>query len=207
MRLKTKMICCKRQSQLISSDERGATIVEFAAVLPLLTAILLGGFDIAYQQYAQSILDGEVAKAGRDSALESASQTTRQTAIDTKVQNAVRSAVPDATLAFSRKSFSSYMRVASPGEPFIDANSNGLCDNGEVYEDSNRNGTRDIQGSVDGFSGAKDAMVYTVTATYERVFPMANVLGWSENVTISSTTMLKIQPFTTKATIPQRACS
>lgn len=188
-------------------DERGATLVEFAAVLPIFSVMLLGGLDIAYQQYAQSVLDGEVAKAGRDSALESGSLNTRQTSIDTKVREAVQSISRDATVTFTRKSFSSYSRVASPGEPFIDGNSNGVCDNGETYEDSNRDGDRDAtDGSTAGFSGAKDAIVYTATASYPRIFPMASLVGWNSDVTITSSTVLKIQPFTTQAAVPQRTC-
>ena len=187
-------------------DRRGSAAIEFAAVFPILAVLLLGGFDIAYQQYAQSVLDGEVMKAGRDSALENASRATRQTNIDTKVRETLNAAFPNATVTFSRRSFSSYGRVANPAEPFIDADGNGLCDNGEVYEDSNRNNVRDTQGSVAGFGEAKDAMVYRVTATYRRVFPMPSLLGWSDDVTLNSTTMLKIQPYTVAAPIPQRAC-
>lgn len=190
----------------LKRSERGATLVEFAAVFPIFTVMLLGGFDIAYQQYAQSVLDGEVAKAGRDSALETGSAGATQTAIDTKVREAVQSVTPNATVNFTRKSFSSYSRVASPGEPFIDGNANGTCDNGESYEDSNRDGDRDAEGSVTGFSGAKDAIVYTATASYPRIFPMATLVGWNSNVTISSATMLKIQPFNSQAAVPQRTC-
>lgn len=190
----------------LSGSERAATLVEFAAVMPIFVMLLLGGFDICYQLYVKSVLDGEVAKAGRDSALETGDAATIQAAIDAKVRRAVQTVSRNATVTFNRVSFSSYARIASPGEPFIDSNSNGVCDNGESYEDSNRNSVRDTVGSAAGFSGAKDAIVYTATATYNRFIPMAGLLGWNSAVSVSSTTMLKIQPFNSQAAVEQRLC-
>lgn len=187
-------------------DQRGATLVEFAIILPVFVMLLLGGFDIAYRLYVQSVLDGQVAKAGRDSALESGGIEATQDAIDNSVENGVLAVASGAELEFTRTSFSSYNRIADPGEPFVDSNGNGLCDNGESYEDSNRDGDRDAVGSVTGFSGSKDAIVFTATATYPRLFPMAALLGWDDEVSVSSSTMLKIQPFNTRAAVPLRNC-
>lgn len=191
----------------LKADERGAYIVEFAAIMPVFVMLLMGGFDISYQMYVRSVLEGEVAKAGRDSALETGSAEDIQDAIDAQVTAGVQAVASAATLEFDRESFSSYDRIQNPGEPFIDGNGNDVCDNGESYEDSNRNGSRDAVGSSDGFSGAKDAIVYTATATYPRILPMASLIGWDDEVSVSATTMLRIQPFNAQADVPQRTCA
>lgn len=197
----------RRALHRIVGDTAGSTVIEFAALMPVFVMLLMAGFDIAFQQYAMSVLDGEVAKAGRDSALESGSLSGTQTTIDTRVRNVIHGLARDANVTFSRRSFSSYTRVASPGEPFIDSNADGACSTGETYEDSNRNGVFDAtNGSFTGFSGAKDAIVYTATATYPRRFPLANLMGWNPNVSISASTVLKIQPFTSQAAVPTRTC-
>ncbi len=190
----------------LKASEGGSTVVEFAAVMPVFVMLLLGGFDISYQMYVRSVLEGEVAKAGRDSALETGSASDIQAAIDAQVTAGVQAVASGATLDFDRESFSSYERVASPGEPFIDGNGNNVCDDGEAFEDSNRNGSRDAIGSTAGFSGAKDAIVYTATATYPRILPMASLLGWGDEVSVSATTMLRIQPFNAQAEVPQGTC-
>lgn len=197
-----------RTVRRLIDDCTGATILEFAIIAPLLCALLMGGFDIAYQQYARSVLDGEVAKAARDSALESGSSTTTQTAIDNNVRASLLALAQQGTVTFTRRSFSSYARVASPAEPFIDADGDGLCNNGEAYEDSNRNGSFDLtDASVSGFSGAKDQIVYTATLTYPRLLPLGHLLGWGDTVTVSASTVLTIQPFDNKAAVQQRTCA
>lgn len=190
----------------LKTHEGGSTVVEFAAIMPVFVMLLLGGFDISYQMYVRSVLEGEVAKAGRDSALETGSAEDIQDAIDAQVTAGVHAVAKGATLDFDRESFSSYERVASPGEPFVDGNANNICDAGETFEDSNRNGTRDTVGSTDGFSGAKDAIVYTATATYTRILPLASLIGWDDEVSVSATTMLRIQPFNAQAEVPQGTC-
>lgn len=54
----------------IRSDRRGATVIEFAIVVPVLMVLLMGAFGLLHQIYAQSILDGALQKAARDSAIE-----------------------------------------------------------------------------------------------------------------------------------------
>jgi Flp pilus assembly pilin Flp len=51
-------------------DKRGATIVEFALVSPVMILMMMGLGDMGYQVYAQSILNGAMQKAARDSAIQ-----------------------------------------------------------------------------------------------------------------------------------------
>ena len=37
--------------------------------------------------------------------------------------------------------------------------------------------------------------IYTVTLRYNRIFPMAYLLGWSQQVTMASSTILRNQPY------------
>lgn len=188
------------------ADRRGGAAVEFAMTMPILMMMILGGFDMVHSFYVQSVLEGEMAKAGRDGSLESSEDSSTQDAIDQRVRDLVQTISRDATVTFTRKSFSSYARVADPGEPFIDGNSNGICDAGEAYEDSNRNGTRDADGGTAGWGGAEDAVVYTATVTYPRIFPVGALMNAPNTITLSASTVLRIQPFTTTAAIPQGAC-
>lgn len=71
------------------ADARGATIVEFAIVAPILVVMLMFLFDTGYYLYARAILGGEVQAAGRASALETATDTNR-VLLDTSVENAVK---------------------------------------------------------------------------------------------------------------------
>lgn len=180
-------------------DQEGATIVEFAVVLPVMLVLIMGLGEILYQEYAQSVLTGALQKAGRDSTIQSADTS----AVDAKVMSMVRVIAKSATYTTSRKTYDSFSQIAP--EPFTDTNGNGVRDTGECFDDVNGNGTWDADPGATGQGGASDVTLYTMTITYPRLFPVAGLLGWSRNATLSATTLLKNQPYatqTTTATVP-----
>ena len=50
--------------------QRGTALMEFALTAPVFLLILMGIFDYCWQMYAQQVLQGAVAKAGRDATIE-----------------------------------------------------------------------------------------------------------------------------------------
>ena len=129
-------------------------LVEFALIAPVLLMLLMGMFDMGYNYYMQSQLQGAVQKASRDATVQALAGDT--TGIDERVAHAVREIVPSATLTFSRRAYSSFSDVHRP-EDFTDIDNNGTCNDGEPFEDANDNGTWDQdRGSVGG-GGARDA--------------------------------------------------
>lgn len=178
----------------LTGDQRGVTIVEFAMVLPVFLILVMGAMDMAYQMYTRAILSGEMQKAARDSTLESG--LTSSSALDDKVKAAVKTVTPGASITFSRFSYRTFSdAAAAQAETWVDSNSNGTCDNGEQYEDANSNGSWDKNGGKAGQGGAKDAVVYTAAVSYPRLFPISKLIGISPTVTLTSTTVLRNQPY------------
>ena len=66
----------------IFRDETGATIVEFALISPVLVLTLMGLFDLSYNFYAETMIEGAIQKAARDSTLEA--YAGNGTALDTR---------------------------------------------------------------------------------------------------------------------------
>jgi Flp pilus assembly protein TadG len=180
----------------LRDDRRGAVLVEFALLTPLMLLILMGLGDMLYQVYTQSILNGELQKAARDSGIEGGAAST--STIDAKVQTMVKKIAPGATFTSTRKSYDSFSEVAP--EPFTDTNGNGVRDPGECFTDENGNGTWDQDPGAAGQGGASAVTVYTMTATYPRLFPVAGLFGWPTTQTVSATTLLKNQPYATQTT-------
>jgi Flp pilus assembly protein TadG len=180
----------------LRDDRRGAVLVEFAILAPVMLMMLMGMFDLLYQVYTQSILNGELQKAARDSGIEGGSASTAT--IDAKVQTMVKKIAPSATFTSTRKSYDTFSEVAP--EPFTDSNSNGVRDPGECFTDENGNGSWDQDPGATGQGGASAVTVYTMTATYPRLFPVASLLGWPTTQTVSATTLLKNQPYATQTT-------
>ncbi|BAV64148.1 hypothetical protein SCLO_1011080 [Sphingobium cloacae] len=185
-------------SSRLRTDERGVTALEFALVSPVLLMMLMFLFDTGYYLYAKAILAGEVNAAGRASTLETATDELRDT-LDAQVSTAVERLVPNGHMEFQRMAYKSYGRAQAKAEDFVDANNNGVCDNGESFDDANRNGTRDLDSGVSGGGGAKDVTVYTATLRYDRLFPLNGFLGVGREVTMSSSTLLRNQPFDKQA--------
>ena len=174
----------------LARDESGATIVEFALIAPTLLLMLIGMFDISYNIYSTTLLQGSVQKAARSSTLEGASDQ----AIDARVRSVVRDLVPDAKIAFARRSYAQYSDVGR-AEDFEDIDGNGRCNDGEAFEDANGNAYWDDERGADGMGGARDAVLYTVDVEYPRASPLAAMVGISPVHRTRATTILRNQPF------------
>lgn len=161
-------------------------------VLPILLVVLVGIFDVAMNLYATSVLQGSMQKAGRDFSLEDA--RSRQSGIEAYITRQVRTIAPNAAVTFERKAYFDFADVGQP-EVFDDLNHDGECNSDEPFEDSNGNGQWDADRGESGFGGARDAISFTATATYSRLFPMDGLLGLPDQVTISASTVLRNQPF------------
>ena len=185
----------------LAASEKGATMVEFALLAPVLLTLLMGIFDMGYNIYATILLNGSIQRAARASTLESAAA--QANAIDQIVTDTVRDISSTATITFNRKAYTNFSDVSEP-EDFTDVNNDGTCDNGEPYEDVNGNGTWDQDRGIDGMGGARDAVLYTVTVRYPRLFPVANLIGLPPYFETTAQTVLRNQPYgdqTVKVTV------
>jgi Flp pilus assembly protein TadG len=191
----------------LAQDRRGASVLEFALIAPVMMMMVMGFGDLVYQEYTQSILSGATQKAARDSALEGGADGAD--VIDGKVialmtpiiKNLVKSCPANGTTATwcaTRKTYDSFSEVAP--EPFTDTNGNGIHDTGECYTDENGNGSWDADPGLNGQGGASAVTLYTMSITYPRVFPIAGLLKWPRTQTITATTLLKNQPYASQTT-------
>lgn len=178
----------------LGSDTAGATIVEFAIVMPMFLVLLLGILDIGQMAYGKSVLSGAVRRAARASALE-----TRSTAqADAMVLDMVKQVLPDATLQTSRTSYYDFTDIGR-AEKWNDHNGNGRCDASETYTDENRNGAWDAEmGKSNSDGGANDVVVYKVVASFEPVFKVPFLPGAWGRRTLTATAVTKNQPFGTQ---------
>ncbi len=183
----------RRGLPLLLRDEAGATVTEFALILPALMVVLFGLFDLSYNMYTAQMLQGAIQDAARDSTIEGAEGG--QAAIDANVTRAVQALAPGSTLTFARKSYASFSGVSRP-EDYEDVNANDTCDDGEAFEDANGNGTWDLDPGSAGFGSARDAVLYSVTVNYKRAFPVAKFIpGQSDDFTLVANTVLRNQPY------------
>lgn len=178
-------------------DDDGATLVEFGFVAPILMLLLMGFFDVGHSLFMRAMLEGEVQRAARNSGLESGGVVATRTAIDAAVKGQLRPlGITDSEITITRRFYRTFSdAAAAQAEPFTDTNTNNRCDNGEPFTDRNNNGVRDLDGGDAGQGGAKDSVLYTVTVSYPRMFPLNTMMGLSNNTTLSASTVMGNQPY------------
>lgn len=186
----------ERTLRQLARDARGAALVEFAIIVPVLALILLGSIEFGLNVYLRSVLEGSMQQAGRNSSLQTAQSD--QTAIDTFVRTRVQDILPNATVTFARENYSTFSSVGKP-EDFTDTNANGVYDATECFQDANGNNTWDADGGRSGLGGANDVVEYVATVTYPSLIPGGAAIGLSPTTMIKATTILKNQPFATQA--------
>lgn len=180
----------------LARDASGVSVVEFGFVAPLLIVMLLGSLQLSFDVWAKSILNGAVQQAGRDSGLEDAHGD--QSSIDAFVSEQVHAFLPGAKVTFRRKNYQTFSDVDRP-EDYTDSNNNGVYDNNECFDDENGNGQWDADVGASGQGGARDVVVYTAMMEYTELVPLSRFIGLDGKRTLSATTTLMNQPFSTQA--------
>ena len=178
--------------RLLLRDRRGVSAVEFAMISPVVFMLLFGVLNFGHQVYVASIIDGAMAKAGRDSSLESAFGD--QAAIETAIEEAILPVAPSATFDFTRRNYQDFTRIDQP-EDFTDANGNDVYDSDECFFDINGNKTYDTDRARGGQGGADDVAVVDVEVTYDRLFPMYGLGELGQQVTSRASTVFRNQPY------------
>jgi Flp pilus assembly protein TadG len=191
-------------------DQTGVAAIEMAFVMPPFILMFLGAFDVGYSMYFRGVLDGAIQESARASALETAVAITNDKTgfelQDERLEKKLKDLAVDIDVTFDRKSYFSFQDVDRP-EKFTESNANGVCDNNEQYEDENGNQTWDEDAGKDGIGGPKDVVLYTVTVTYNRIFPLWAFVGQSQKNTFSASTVLKNQPYDSQQISAVRNCT
>lgn len=75
-----------------------------------------------------------------------------------------------------------------------------MCSEGEPFEDANGNGLWDPDRGIVGQGGARDAVLYTVEVRYPRAFPVSGLIGLDPEFVSRAATVLRNQPFGSQET-------
>ncbi|MCP1470732.1 Tfp pilus assembly protein PilE [Sphingobium sp. OAS761] len=185
-------------------DRRGVTLLEFGLISPALILTIMGIGDLAYTSYLRSVARGTLEKAARAASV----GTLNATQFDAYIQSqmAAIAAKNGSPPSIVKKSYYNFSRVGKPEKITSDTAPLGTYNSGDCYEDANGNGSYDAAGGSSGLGSADDIVYYEVTITQPRLFPMAKMLGWSANQSITVTTMVRNQPWANQGT-PTIRCS
>ncbi|MDQ8757095.1 pilus assembly protein [Sphingosinicella sp. LHD-64] len=180
-------------------DARGATLVEFAFVVPVLCVLFVGVLELGYRAYAAAVVQGALLEAARMATVGGMTQAQ----IDTRVRARLGHFGRRSTVQIDSRNYQEYSDIRS-GEPLItDTAPLNQVNSGDCWRDYVVNGSHDTSfAGRAGLGGAEDVVRYEITLTYSRILPAANLFGWSDNETIRMNTMLRNQPFAGRTMVP-----
>jgi Flp pilus assembly pilin Flp len=187
----------------LHGDARGATIVEFAMILPALCVLLLAIFELGYRSYAASVLQGALHEAARMATVGGVTQAQ----IDARVRQRLSNFTSQGTVTINTRSYYDFAGVSIPERITSDTTPLGTYNVGDCYEDANGNGQFDLDRGRTGLGGADDIVRYEVSFTVPRLFPIDRFLGWSSSETISGNTVLRNQPFAGRSNSTVERCT
>lgn len=172
-------------------DTRGATIVEFAMVAPILCMLLLGMLDLGYRSYAGSVVQGALHDASRMATVGGFTMTQ----IDARVKARLANFASSSTVTTSSSSYYEFSALTQEEKVVGDTAPLNVYNEGDCFEDANSSNTHDADRGRSGTGGADDIVRYRVTISFPRIVPLGSFLGWGNTQTITSETVLRNQPF------------
>lgn len=184
----------------LGDDERGATIVEFAMILPALCVLLLGIFELGYRAYAASVLQGALHEAARMATV--GGVTMNQ--IDARVRTRLSNFADHGTVTTRTTSYYDFSGVRRAEKLLIDTDPVGTYNQGDCWEDTNGNNSWDADRGSSGMGGADDIVRYEVSLAVPNIVPIDRFLGWASSNTISGETVLRNQPYAGRSVVVNR---
>jgi Flp pilus assembly pilin Flp len=188
----------RQEASGIISRAEGATVVEYALILPILLMLIMGILEYNTIMYAMSVLDGSVTAAAREGSTgyTGSGYSTRQLYVYSLVKSHSSGLLAPASLNISSKSYSAFSNMHQP-EPCISPTT-APCPGtpGTNFVDINGNGIWDQDQGTSGVGGAGDIVVYTVSYPWPIYTPILKpFLGSGGTFTITSSAVVKNEPY------------
>jgi Flp pilus assembly protein TadG len=195
-------------SRAACRDERGAAMMEFAFVAPVMFMMIMAGFDAGYSVYVKSVANGALEARARAASLDGSTESQ----FDSELRQAMYRILPayadnEESVILSKKNYTDYSRIDAAEKITTDNNDNGVLDGpadwdgdgtidtGDCWLDEDGNGEYGTNEGADGLGGADDGVFYTVTLQFPRLFPLASMLGLSAEQTVVVRTLVINQPY------------
>ncbi len=179
----------------LKTERRGATIVEFALIVPILIATLMATLELGYQGYITAMVQGAMTKAARKA-------TVGDQTVDTikgLIIDEVGQIVDKKFITVDAKSYYNFSNVGKPEKIIQDIDPKGVYNKGDCYEDANNNGQYDYSVASNNIGNADDIVNYTVTVNYPNLTPVAGLMGWLATRNVRATIAIRNQPFGSRA--------
>lgn len=197
-----------RRHRRLARDEQGVTAVEFGLLLTPFLVMLMGGMDLGHQFYMRGVAQGALDDVSRRASVEEPKFVASGNTLEERIENTLKAQIgniaPNATYTITQTNFFDFKGIGNPERLVTDVNGNGKFDNvdSDCWEDLNENGVYDLDSGRTGVGGANDVVFYSVRVQLPRLFPTAQLIGFSPNIDFTVETAVRNQPYANQATPP-----
>lgn len=185
-----------RGKKTVLTDERGVAALEFAMVSPVFIIIVLAILEFSSAYFTQQVMENvsynitRLAKTG----FVQAGMTQEETVMNMLNQRLSGLVAPE-DINIDSRTYEEFSDI-DQNEPFVDADNNGVRDEGENYTDTNGNGEYDGALSITGYGQAGQITVYQVTVPWRVMTPvLGNLAGEDGEITLTSHIVVRNEPY------------
>ncbi len=189
-----RLLSTRRILSKFRKDKDGSTAVEVAMVMPILTVVLFGIFELSMGMYVNTVVEGslrEAARLGLTGQLQAG--TSNDQALVDMVNDAAMGMVNLTTDDVSTLVYESFADVGE-GEDFIDLNGDGTWTDGEIFTDVNGNAIWDEDLGEAGLGTQGSIVLYTIS--YNWNFLSGSVVPFlNGTIPMTATIVVQNEPF------------
>lgn len=179
----------------LARDMHGTTVVEFAFIMPVMAVLLIGGLELGYRAYLSAVLQGALLEAARQASIGDKSEAQVNALVRYRISPLIdASNNPE----FVKEPYFNFSNVDKAEKITSDTAPIGIYNATDCFEDVNNNGLYDTTRRT-GLGTADDIVRYKVTVTYPNILPVNRLLGWGDTQTVVASTVMRNQPFTSRA--------
>lgn len=188
----------KRRREFLRSfcaGDDGVTAIEFAFIAPMLLMFTFGIMEFAFVFLANNVLENaanEASRMGKTGYI--AAQMTREAYLKKIVSDRIDGLMDPDLLTMTTKVYKGFDDVGKP-EPFTDANTSGMYDYGEVFNDTNGNGQWDSDMGGSGQGDERDVVVYDFNYPWKYMTPFIGNILSNDGITIGTRIVIRNEPF------------
>jgi Flp pilus assembly pilin Flp len=195
------------------SDKKGAALLEFAFVTPVLLLVLVGGAELGYKAYVRSVTNGVLERAARLAVAGNLSDTEIDYFIRDQLSVVASGNDIDDAVLIRKLNYYNFSNVGAGEKITSDTAPVGSYNSTDCYEDRNNNGVFDAtSGGAAGVGGADDVVFYEVEVTVPRLLPFEGIVsminpgtsfnnaGANTNI-VYARTIVRNQPFATQTLV------
>ncbi len=186
----------RRRLARLANDQRGAAIVEFALIAPVLMLFVVGIFEVAMILFVSNLLEGSVREAARYGITGYVYEGYDRIAVIRRIVEHNSAGMIDMEkVRIDTLTYQSFSAIGQP-EPFSDTNANGTWDAGEAFNDVNGNGQWDPDMGVNGAGSPGDIVVYRITYDWPMLTRYVDKwLGSGSLITLSASYAVRNEPW------------